>query len=77
MRRVRGGGVNALDNPMVRGYFAGRDSASNTLPDCHKNESPAFKHGWLNGRDDRIGKPRDVASVLRRCADMIDGAFQI
>jgi hypothetical protein len=30
-----------------------------------------YNHGWKNGRDDRIGKPRDGASVLRARADLI------
>lgn len=58
---------------MNRGYLAGRESGAATLPDCHAAASPAFKHGWLNGRDDRLGQPRERASVLRARADMILG----
>ena len=60
-------------NPMVNGYFAGLNSASSEPPQCHENQPAAFKHGWLNGRDDRVGNPRDRADVLRRRAQMIDG----
>lgn len=60
-------------NPMMDGYFAGLDSGSYELPECQKDKSAAFKHGWLNGRDDRLGKPRDRADVLRRRARMIEG----
>lgn len=56
---------------MVAGYLAGLDSGAMELPDCHKEKSPAFKHGWLNGCDDGIGCPREKAQVLRRRADMI------
>lgn len=42
------------------------------------NRSRSYVHGWLNGRDDRIGKPRATASVLRdqakraKLADAVD-----
>lgn len=58
---------------MVAGYLAGFSSGSMRLPDCYANESPAFKHGWLNGLDDRSSKPRERYSVLRARADMILG----
>jgi hypothetical protein len=58
---------------MVRGYWLGRVSGFAALPDCHALASPAFKHGWLNGRDDRLGLPRERASVLIARADMIIG----
>ena len=51
----------------------GRDDFRVALPKEH-NYSPAYVHGWLNGRDDRIGKPRDNAAVLRARAEMIIGA---
>jgi len=56
---------------MVRGYAAGYNSECLDLPDCHVRQSPAFRHGWLNGRDDRIGNPRERASVLRARAELI------
>ena len=56
---------------MTRGYFAGFNAATSTLPKEHACQSPAFKHGWFNGRDDRLGKPRECASVLRARADLI------
>lgn len=61
-----------VSDEMVRGYLAGLDSPSPELPDCLLRETAAFKHGWLNGRDDRIGKPREVCAVLRRRAGMIE-----
>lgn len=65
--------MNRLDE-MVAGYMAGFRSRSDELPDCHKDKSPGFRHGWLNGRDDRNGKPRERADVLRRRAEMMIGA---
>ena len=59
---------------MVRGYMAGFCSGAMELPACHEKRSAAFRHGWLNGRDDRIGKPRAKADVLRRRAAMIESA---
>lgn len=58
---------------MMAGYIDGLDSGSNELPDCHRFKSAAYRHGWLNGRDDRVHKPRDKASVLRARAGMIIG----
>lgn len=55
------------DWDMVQGYMRG----SSGLPmDRH---TAAYKHGWLNGRDDLIGKPRDHVNVLIRRANMIPG----
>lgn len=67
--------ANRLDE-MVRGYLKGLESGSLTLPDCYKNESSAFRHGWMNGRDDRVGCPRERAAALRARANMILGDEQ-
>lgn len=48
----------------VEGYLSGYNSSSMEFPDCYINKPAAFKHGWLNGRDDRIRCHRDKASVL-------------
>lgn len=64
--------MNTIDE-MVRGYMAGLDSGAIELPACHLSEPIAFRHGWLNGRDDRIGQPRELADTLRRRANMILG----
>lgn len=58
--------------PVVEGYLAGRNSSSLDLPECHENKSAAFKHGWLNGRDDRVGVPRDKARVLMARYELIE-----
>jgi len=56
---------------MVAGYMAGYASGSPELPECHISKSAAFRHGWLNGRDDRMHNPRERGSVLRSRADLI------
>lgn len=50
--------------PVIEGYLKGLSSGSLELPECYRDYPTAFKHGWLNGRDDRIGIPRDKYSVL-------------
>ncbi len=60
----------AAEEDMLDGYRDGFDDDRAELPESLSNRGAAYKHGWLNGRDDRVGKPRDVASVLRRRAYM-------
>ena len=50
---------------MVQGYWQG----TRGLPP--EQSGPAYMHGYNNGLDDMIGKPRDRASVLRARANMI------
>lgn len=59
-----------LMDEMTEGYLDGFSDTRMDLPK-QNNYSPAYVHGWLNGRDDRINKPRSTADVLRRRADMI------
>jgi hypothetical protein len=63
--------MNILDNEMVRGYWDGKEDKRIELPKEH-NYSPAYVHGWLNGRDDRIHKPRATDEVLRARAREIE-----
>jgi hypothetical protein len=63
-----------LGSELVDGYVMGYESSAMTIPECHKNKSAVFKHGWLNGRDDRIGKPRASADSLRRRLGMIENS---
>lgn len=56
---------------MVAGYVCGFNGVADVLPDCYRNESAAWRHGWCNGRDDRTNRVRDTAAVLRRRAEMI------
>ncbi|WP_110993102.1 hypothetical protein [Pseudomonas sichuanensis] len=55
------------DWDMVQGYMRG----SSGLP--MERSTAAYKHGWMNGRDDRSGMPRERANVLIRRANMIPG----
>ena len=65
---------NAAERDMVEGYLDGFKDHRETLPE-NSNFSPAYIHGWLNGRDDRVGTPRDTASALRERAELlINGA---
>ena len=50
---------------MVEGYLDGFDPSS---PEPSDNRSHSYRHGWLNGRDDRRGQPRAAAAVLRKAA---------
>lgn|GEM_PF-2277005 len=55
---------------MMDGYSDGRADDRIDLP--HQNNfSPAYVHGWLNGRDDRLHSHRASACVLREQAERI------
>lgn len=49
---------------MVEGYLDGLRDARLDPPEPG-NRGACYWHGWLNGRDDRIGAPRAPASTLR------------
>lgn len=57
---------------MVEGYMDGRSSDLDELP-VGNNRSDSYKHGWNNGRDDRLQRPRASASTLRQEATDIAG----
>jgi hypothetical protein len=46
---------------MLDGYFDGLDLNS---PEPSGNRSASYRHGFLNGRDDRKGRPRDSYANL-------------
>lgn len=48
---------------IVDGYFDGREDARDEYPES-SNRSAFYRHGWLNGRDDRVGKPRACAAQI-------------
>jgi hypothetical protein len=60
---------------MVQGYMDGLDWPSDKFyyPASLVSQSPAYRHGFMNGVDDRDVKPRERADVLRRRARMILG----
>lgn len=51
------------DDEVFAGYCDGLDPDS---PEPSDNRTPAYRHGWRNGRDDRAGLPRATASTLRK-----------
>jgi hypothetical protein len=54
---------------MVEGYRDGFKDDRVEYPDSLLNRGYAYRHGWLNGRDDRVGKPRASADELRALGD--------
>lgn len=54
-----------MSDDMTQGYLEG--SQQDALPPG-PNRSRSYVHGWLNGRDDRLGKPRAPAAELREQA---------
>ena len=59
------------ESQMVDGYLTGRQTKVYDMPEWLSEKPVAWKHGWLNGRDDAFHSPRAYASVLRARADMI------
>lgn len=58
------------DDEMLDGYMDGYASDLKALPNGN-NRSDSYKHGWNNGRDDRLKRPRASAAILRKQADEI------
>lgn len=59
-----------LSDDMVEGYYDGLRDDRADFPDSLSNRSHSYRHGWLNGRDDRIGKARTTAADMRVLADL-------
>lgn len=53
------------EGEMTEGYLDGRTDDREELPPSLSNRSASYRHGWLNGRDDRLGTPRAPAWRLR------------
>ena len=51
------------ENEMVEGYLDGLSDNRTDYPEA-SNRGSSYRHGWLNGRDDRIKKPRASYSTL-------------
>lgn len=56
-----------IPEDMVDGYRDGFADERDEFPQA-SNRSDAYRHGWLNGRDDRLRAPRASAEVLRQQA---------
>ena len=65
--------IDAKDE-MFEGYRDGLNDTRDELPDNH-NRSAAYQHGWRNGRDDRMHRPRAPAETLRKEAEKAIAAF--
>ena len=53
------------DDDMLEGYLDGFRDDRVDFPESLSNRGAAYRHGWLNGRDDRLRKPRAPAETLR------------
>lgn len=53
---------------IVEGYMDGFADDRPGVPSSFANRSDAYVFGWLNGRDDRLRRPRATADELRRQA---------
>jgi hypothetical protein len=58
------------NDDMVEGYGDGFRDDRTEMPKSFANRSLSYRHGWLNGRDDRLNKPRATAVDLRVLADL-------
>lgn len=65
-------GGTFAEQEMTEGFLDGLADGRTELP-ALSNRSEAYQFGWLNGRDDRIHKPRKPAAVLRQEAALIIG----
>ena len=54
-----------MNDDMIEGYRDGRQK--DAVPPG-PNRTRSYVHGWLNGRDDRLQKPRASAENIRKDA---------
>lgn len=54
----------AFQVEMTEGYIDGWGDDRPELPESLANRSASYRHGWLNGRDDRLGTPRAPAAQI-------------
>lgn len=57
---------NLANDDMLEGYRDGLADGRAEMPKSFSNRSLSYRHGWLNGRDDRMKKPRASAAEIRR-----------
>jgi len=58
--------MEMAEEEVFEGYRDGRADERDSLPASMANRSDAYVFGWLNGRDDRLGRPRAEARALRK-----------
>lgn len=61
--------IDYANTDMVEGYLDGFRATEADFPDRLANRGESYRHGWLNGRDDRLGSPRSSAADLSEKAD--------
>lgn len=59
-----------MTDEMVEGYFDGLRDDRSAYPE-QSNRSEQYRHGWLNGRDDRLRQPRATAAQIREEAERL------
>lgn len=52
------------ENEVLEGYLDGLRDLRDELPEGN-NRTESYRHGWRNGRDDRLARPRAAAETLR------------
>ena len=57
-----------MSNDMLEGYRDGVCATEPDFPERLANWGASYRHGWLNGRDDRLRNPRAIAADLREAA---------
>lgn len=58
------------DDDMVQGYRDGLTDEREGFPASLANRGASYRHGWMNGRDDRLQRPRaTVATLTERARD--------
>jgi len=50
---------------VTEGYMDGLSDDRSDLPASLANRSDEYRHGWQNGRDDRLKRPRASAARIR------------
>ena len=55
---------------ILEGYLDGFSDDRDMLPVSLQNRSESYRHGWQNGRDDRLVRPRMSAQDLRHSAEI-------
>lgn len=54
-----------MSDELTDGYLDGFNDERDAYPDSLANRGDRYRHGWMNGRDDRLGRPRASAAAIR------------
>ena len=63
--QARGVHFNAIEfcREKTQGYLDGWEASDLRFPTSLEHRSASYRHGWSNGRDDRLGKQRFSAEL--------------